>query len=806
MATRPARRTAWKELRKHIWFDANGRLIFEHRKVLPPEGKETWNYRHPVKGRVCLEHPDAKPNAGWCPRKPEVASGAMWRLPELLDAIASGGRIAWVCGEKDAEALRATGEFDAVTTVHQGEAAEIYSEQIEYFRDCGGEVWLFCDDDSTGWAYGLARAEALVAVGVPGSALRLRLPAEGFNDVYDHLNDASARALGWRVTTGKELRAAVRAAERKKSDGGGSGGGASSEQLLEDFLAALEAAGCKQGTGQDWTCPHPEHADEHPSFGVKIGDNGGLLLNCQKCMPRSGTPAHDLWRSEILDALGLDADAIAPPKRRKSNVKGQGEKESVADKLVAIAQENYTLGINDEGRPFAYLNGGHVVSFFDKGNGQFGATLAREYNRIYRRTAGSASVHDALNTLTGYAQDKEPEEIALRVAAVGGGESVGKQIIIDMGDSAESVVVVGPEGWAVGDRSSMLFRRTKAMMAYLPPVVGSGVEGIERFHDLLNVTDEDFDLVVAWMVATFIPDIQIPAMMLNGEHGTGKSDATRMITMLIDPSVAPLRKRPRDEREWSVAASASRVISLENMSWIEPWLSDDLCTAITGAGDIERQYHTNDDIRIRKIKRVVLVNGIDPGGVRGDLADRMFAIRLQKISIRLSELALERKFQDMCAELFGSLLDLLVEVQKVRLSGRNWVETNERMHDFALVCKAVDLVRGSASFERYCELKAEGTSEVTEDDPLTAIVKRALRESKGGLSGTASAIYEALDLDGRQSGIPKTARALSQAMTRLTPGWEEMGIVVDRRKVRGVKLLSISLAEVGGEPENDDGE
>jgi hypothetical protein len=713
----------------------------------------------------------------------------MWRPIELADAIWAGGRIAWVAGEKDADALRATGEYDAVTTTHQGEAADVYPAQFGIFRDFGGLVDVVCDDDPTGWAYGIARVSGLVAVGVPRVSIRLLLPAEGFNDVYDALSDADGRVRGFRPVRETELRERVRSAKREKDS---RVAGKGSAEKLAEFEKALADAGRKRGTGQDWTCPHPAHDDKHPSFGVAVGDNGGLVLNCQTCMPRSGTPEHREWVDDVLDAIGLEADAIAPPKRRKASSGKGGERETVAEKLVAMAQEDYTLGISDEGRPFAVQNGGHIAMFFDRGTGQFANYLAAEYNRRYGKTAGNASVSDAISTLTGYAWGKDPEEIALRVAAVPG--DVDRRIVIDMGDSRQTVVIVGPGGWEVSDRSPVLFRRTKATDAFpVPERSEDWASALQDFESLLNVSEEDFELIVAYMACAFIPDIQHPAMMLNGEHGTGKSDATRMITQLLDPSVAPLRKRPRDEREWSVAASASWVVSLENMSWIEPWLSDDLCTAITGAGDIERQFHTNDDVRIRKIRRVILMNGIDPGGVRGDLADRMFAIRLQRIMHRLSEIELTAKFEGMRARIFGALLDLLVEVQRIRLSGANYVETNERMYDFALAAKAVDLAWGSSAFERYIELREDGMAEVTEDDPLTAIVKRTLRESRGEIIGTPAAIFELLDLDTRQSGMPKTPRALSQAFTRLAPGWSDMGMVFLRRKAKGVRMFEIRL-------------
>lgn len=784
-----ARRSRRSVTRTHEWLDADGVLLFEHRKF--DDG--SWSYRHPVR-KSCREHGDDRVRGGWCYTKPASAASAMWNAADLSEAIAGRLRVGWFAGEKDATAADGAGLADACTSVHQGEATETYPEQLEWFSGFRGRLDLYGDDDATGRANLLGRYVAVEALGVSGKRVRLFLPAEGANDVSDHLSDADARARGFRELTLIELKRLVAAdakatREKKRAAEGGKAGG---KVKLAAFEEALAACGCKRGTGQDWTCPHPEHRDRHPSFGVTIGETGGLILNCQKCMPRSGTPEHAEWLDEVLGALGLDLSAISA-KRRKSSSEGRGrDAESVSDKVLKIAFENYTLGMNDEGKPFAYPNGGHIVSFFDKGNGQLAADLAADYHKEHGKSPGAAALNDAILTLTGYARNKEPQEIAIRTGMVAGGEDISKSIVLDMGDSDESVIRVGPEGWAIEDRSPVLFRRTKATMPYPRPVPGGDI-GLLR--GLLNVSDADFGLIVAWLVASLVPEIQHPIMMLNGEHGTGKSDATRMLTLLVDPSVAPLRRRPREEREWSVAAMASWVISLENMSWIEPWLSDDLCTAVTGVGDIERQYHTNDDIRVRKIKRAIIINGIDPGGIRGDLADRMFAIRLHRITERLSELELSAKFEALRPVLLGALLDLLVEVRRVQLSGENWIETNERMHDFALLCRAVDLVRGTKSYERFIVLRRGGLTAVTEDDPMTAAIVAFLAANKGAWVGSGSALLELLEAYRGTAvrGWPGSATALGQSITRLMPGWREMGITAKRGYQGSKRVFSLSM-------------
>lgn len=62
------------------------------------------------------------------------------------------------------------------------------------------------------------------------------------------------------------------------------------------------------------------------------------------------------------------------------------------------------------------------------------------------------------------------------------------------------------------------------------------------------------------------------------------------------------------------------MVALDNVSLIEPWLSDALCRAVTGDGLVRRALYTNSDVSVLAFRRAVLLNGISLAGLRGDLA------------------------------------------------------------------------------------------------------------------------------------------------------------------------------------------
>ena len=158
------------------------------------------------------------------------------------------------------------------------------------------------------------------------------------------------------------------------------------------------------------------------------------------------------------------------------------------------------------------------------------------------------------------------------------------------------------------------------------------IRGLAELRDLLNVSDGSWPLLMSWLVAALLPDIAHPILFLTGEQGTAKTTATKLLVQLVDPSPAPARQSPRDPDDWSVAASGSWVVGLDNVSHLPRWLSDAMCRAATGDGLVKRTLYSDADVTVLNFRRVLVVNGIDVGAVRGDLADRMIPVELHPIA------------------------------------------------------------------------------------------------------------------------------------------------------------------------------
>jgi hypothetical protein len=444
---------------------------------------------------------------------------------------------------------------------------------------------------------------------------------------------------------------------------------------------------------------------------------------------------------------------------------------SAATVLVEIAEELYRFGVSDTGESFAVPRSGpQVVRLLRGGKNSLRAQLASEFWTRFRRTAPQQTLTDALGTIEGLAQDGEEQPLALRVARRDGA------LWLDLGDAAGRAVRIMPGGWSVEPAAPVLFRRTTLTAALPEPVRGASLEDLWSW---LNVADEDRPLVAAWLIAVLFPDVPHTAMFLTGEQGAGKSTAERALVLLLDPSVAPLRKPPRDAESWVTAAAGSWVVGLDNLSTIPDWLSDSLCRAVTGDADVRRKLYTDGEHAVFAFRRCLVINGIDVGTIRGDLAERMLTINLHLISDedRRGEEDLWPAWEREHPRLLGAVLDLAAQVLAVLPTVQ--LERRPRMADFARVLAAVDRVLGTEGLDRYLAKQGEAAADtLTGDLFLTAV---AARFGGAEFEGTATNLLDDLtpfDNMRTPKGWPATARQVTAILRRQAPTMRKAGWLV----------------------------
>jgi Bifunctional DNA primase/polymerase, N-terminal len=429
--------------------------------------------------------------------------------------------------------------------------------------------------------------------------------------------------------------------------------------------------------------------------------------------------------------------------------------------------------------------GDHHETHLVKAKG-FRRWLVRAYFERYDRPPGNQALQDALGLLEARALfDGPAREVYVRVAGHTG------NIYIDLATKDWQVVEITPAGWRVvsGEDAPVRFRRPRGMLALPTPLPASdgddGCDGLLR--RFFNVSDEeDLRLIIAWFVAALRPTGPYPVLLFQGEQGSAKSTAERLVRTLVDPSAAPLRTVPRSEHDLYIAADNAHVIALDNISTLPPWLSDALCRLSTGGGFSTRTLFENREEELFDGMKPVILNGITDVATRPDLLDRALVVSLPPIpdEERRPEAELWREFEQARPALLASLLDAasgaLRSVEDVRLEGM------PRMADFAVWATAAEESLGwdtGTFMAAYEGNRQEAADSALEADPVAVAVLDFMAD-KDQWTGSATELWMALG-ELVDEGVRKTKawpgapNALTSKLKRLAPTLRGVGIEYD---------------------------
>src|SRR5262249_26089478 len=138
------------------------------------------------------------------------------------------------------------------------------------------------------------------------------------------------------------------------------------------------------------------------------------------------------------------------------------------------------------------------------------------------KSPSSQAIQDALGVLEGKALYDGPEyPVFTRLA------EHNDAIYLDLGNAAWQTVEITSSGWCVVNTPPVKFRRAKGLLPLPVPVVGGSLAAL---RPLVNLADEDdWRLVVSWLLAAFRPTGPYPVLVVYGEQGSAKSSLVRVL-------------------------------------------------------------------------------------------------------------------------------------------------------------------------------------------------------------------------------------------------------------------------------------
>lgn len=429
---------------------------------------------------------------------------------------------------------------------------------------------------------------------------------------------------------------------------------------------------------------------------------------------------------------------------------------------------------------------------------RFKAWMAAKYFESIGSEPKQADLEGALLLLGATAEFSEPRELYTRIGRAGG------KIYVDLCNPEAQAVEIDAEGWRVVDDSPLWFLRS-SMKALPMPQGGGSINDLRKF---VNASDEDFILIVGWLLASLAPEVKYPILTISSEHGSGKSTLTNFLKELIDPDgtggVAPFK----DVDALCVTAASRHVVALDNLSRITGEDSDHLCRIATGVGMIRRQLYTDGETYESFLRKPMILNGIAFAPDRADLLDRCYPVSLLPLTTgRIAERDLKAAFAKARPSIFGALLDAV----STALRESDYKPSPKvRMIDAATF--VIQAEKGGAlpwvtgTFERVLlEMEQTKQSEAVTNNPVGRILLELAE--KGGWDGLLTALWEQVrfrvDAEERLT-LPKSARGFGAALTRLTPMLRGLGVMVQKAKNRfGVWVTLTKVEETeptGGRP------
>lgn len=422
----------------------------------------------------------------------------------------------------------------------------------------------------------------------------------------------------------------------------------------------------------------------------------------------------------------------------------------------------------DDGRRYSYRVKDHA----------FKSWLNRNYFLTTRKSLVANVLQQILLLVEGIAVHEGPtRRVFVRI-----GEENGK-IYLDLADESHRVVEIDANGWRILTDSPVQFRRPKGLRP-LPDPVRSG--SVEQLRSVINVTDDDWPLVLAWLVTAFRESGPYGVLVLLGEQGSAKTTTANYLRNLVDPSTAGLRSTPRDERDLMIAARHSWVLAYDNISKIHPWLSDALCRISTGGALATRALFTDDEEEIFHALRPVLINGIEDFVERADLLDRSLVCNVPRIEPerRRTRHELDAAYATARPKILGALLDAVA--CGLRHSASINPATLPRMADLARFAIAAEPALGlkNGDFLRALELNHRRAIELAiEASPVAVAVREFMDDAKKKVELTAAELLTKLnkrvDFTDRPRDWPRSPKGIADALRRAAPSLRAIGLELE---------------------------
>lgn len=512
---------------------------------------------------------------------------------------------------------------------------------------------------------------------------------------------------------------------------------------------------------------------------------GLLKTNAMLCDP----PLSDAEVKKIARSASQYDPNDEPGESRETSIK--------AEDIIALATEEFELFHSPDKVGYAVVSIDGCREVMPVKSEGFKELLTKLCYDKFKRPAKAQPLQETINILNAQARyDFDEKKVHSRIAMEG------DTIYIDLCNEEREVVQITPAGWDIIANSPVHFLSPASAKQIPRPQRGGSITDLRKF---INVRDNDqWILLVAWLLKTFIPRDECPILTIQGEQGSAKSTTAEIMKNMIDPTKAPLRSLPPNKQDLYVSAVHSWVLGYDNLSNVPTWASDILCCLSTGSGGFAiRVIYTVSEEAIFEAQRPIIINGIEDLATRNDLANRTILVYLPSIpkEKRRGKSVILAELEEAKPLILGALLDAV----SVALKNFPKVEpsTLPRMADFTrwIVAAEPALPWEPGEFMKAYERNEKEALDVCfEVDTLASIIcefAKAKKSWDGNATELLKELREFAPEETNDRSFPKAPNRLSGRLRRIAPSLRAAGVdyKYGSRKHGGTRRLSINIKE-----------
>lgn len=452
------------------------------------------------------------------------------------------------------------------------------------------------------------------------------------------------------------------------------------------------------------------------------------------------------------------------------------------DALMAIAQSGKLL--RDE-RDRGHLAWDNKVArlVLPIRSGEFSSFLTQQFYQYHQRQPRLRSLTAAIRVLEGQAQFLS--NTSFMHLRRGADENA---IWLDLAQSEGEAVRIDENGWEVIAHPPIYFLRNRLQNPLPAPEVFHDPRLLQALFGIAN--QDDFILILAWLLTAYIPRMPVPILALLGPQGSGKTTLARILRNLIDPHQAELLTMP-NEKDLALALEHQAVLVLDNLGQLSATQSNRLCRAVTGFGYLKTRPHHNGEAEVIGSRRPIIVTALDLPSHAPDWIDRTVAIRLDARPSELcgQEMRIMAKFRQDQGKMLGLVLELLsrsLGAQRKLPQPYNF----PRMADYAGIGMALMTVFHQPA-EHFLEILAGNAKQLSHEllnqEPI-ALALQAFMADKNEWTGSIAVLAQRLS---ETRGDKIHAVPLGKKIRILQPNLMQFGLTMKIERKESNRVIQI---------------